>query len=85
MDSMGFFEMPEDYAANTELNKYGRFTGYIKEIVTRLIKGGSDIKNFENLDIDRGAFPDDWRSVAKRVTRLELAASITPRPIFMFF
>ena len=67
MDSMGFFEMPEDYAANTELNKYDRFTGYIKEIVTRLIKGGSDIKNFENLDIDRGAFPDDWWSVAKRV------------------
>lgn len=67
VDSMGFFEMPEDYAANTELNKYDRFTGYIKEIVTRLIKGGSDIKNFENLDIDRGAFPDDWWSVAKRV------------------
>ena len=67
VDSMGFFEMPEDYAANTELNKYNRFTGYIKEAVTRLIKGSSDIKNFENLDIDRGAFPDDWWSVAKRV------------------
>ena len=67
VDSMGFFEMPEDYAANTELNKYDRFTGYIKELITRLIKGGSDIKNFENFDIDRGAFPENWWSVAKRV------------------
>lgn len=67
VDSMGFFEMPEDFAANTELNKYDRFTGYIKETITRLIKGGSDIKNFENLDIDREAFPDNWWSVAKRV------------------
>ena len=67
VDSMGFFEMPEDYAANTELNKYDRFTGYIKELITRLIKGGSDIKNFENLDIDRGAFPENWWSVAKKV------------------
>lgn len=67
VDSMGFFEMPENYKANTELNKYDRFTGYIKEIITRLIKGESDIKNFENLDIDREAFPEDWWSIAKRV------------------
>ena len=67
VDSMGFFEMPDDYKANTELNKYDRFTGYIKETITRLIKGESDIKNFENLDIDRKAFPDNWWSVAKRV------------------
>jgi hypothetical protein len=32
-----------------------------------LIKGDPDLKNFEHLDMDREAFPDDWWSIAKRV------------------
>ena len=67
VDAMGFFEMPEDYKANTELNKYDRFTGFMKEFVTRIIKGNAEFTIFNDLDIDRDAFSNDWWNTAIKV------------------
>jgi hypothetical protein len=59
---MGIFEMPTYYKYNTNLNKYDRFSGYVEELVARLVTGEADRHPdpFGDLDVDRESFPMDW-------------------------
>ena len=62
VQAMGIFEMPAYYKYNTNLNKYDRFSGYVEELVTRLVIGeaGRRPDPFGEIDIDRENFPEDW-------------------------
>ena len=62
VQAMGIFEMPTHYKYNTNLNKYDRFSGYVEELVARLItrEAGRHPDPFGEIDIDRESFPVDW-------------------------
>lgn len=62
VQAMGIFEMPAYYKYNTNLNKYDRFSGYVEELVARLVIGaaGRHPDPFGDLDIDRKSFPIEW-------------------------
>ena len=62
VQAMGIFEMPEYYKYNTNLNKYDRFSGYVEELVARLVIGaaGRHPDPFGDIDVDRKSFPTDW-------------------------
>ena len=62
VQAMGIFEMPTYYKYNTNLNKYDRFSGYVEELVARLVTGeaGRRPDPFGDLDVDRESFPMDW-------------------------
>ena len=62
VQAMGIFEMPAYYKYNTSLNKYDRFSGYVEELVARLVVGeaGRRPDPFGDLDVDRESFPMEW-------------------------
>ena len=62
VQAMGIFEMPAYYKYNTSLNKYDRFSGYVEELVARLVIGeaGRRPDPFGDLDVDRESFPMEW-------------------------
>ena len=62
VQAMGIFEMPAYYKYNTNLNKYDRFSGYVEELVARLVIGaaGRHPDPFGEIDVDRKSFPTDW-------------------------
>ena len=62
VQAMGIFEMPAYYKYNTNLNKYDRFSGYVEELVARLVigKAGRRPDPFGALDVDRESFPMEW-------------------------
>ena len=62
VQAMGIFEMPAYYKYNTSLNKYDRFSGYVEELVARLVIGeaGRRPDPFGDLDVDRKSFPMEW-------------------------
>lgn len=62
VQAMGIFEMPAYYKYNTNLNKYDRFSGYVEELVARLVIGEADRPPdpFGDLDVDRKSFPMEW-------------------------
>ena len=70
VDAMGFFQMPRTYKAYTELNKYARFTGFLKEAVTEFIKTPEEEDvEARALDIDRELFPENWWDTAIRIAK----------------
>jgi hypothetical protein len=62
VQAMGIFEMPAYYKYNTNLNKYDRFSGYVEELVARLVTREADRHPdpFGDLDVDRESFPMEW-------------------------
>ena len=63
--AMDTFDMPKHYVANISLEKYSRFTGYIKEWIFDLINRYDPRQAFSDLDIDADSFPMNWWSIAK--------------------
>ena len=62
VQAMGIFEMPAYYKYNTNLNKYDRFSGYVEELVARLVTREADRHPdpFGDIDVDRKNFPEEW-------------------------
>ena len=69
VDVMGYFEMPNHYAANSETGKYARFTGYMKEWMTWLFTSKDNSCPFAKLGNDKDSVPQDWWNVAMKVGR----------------
>ena len=62
--AMGIFDMNEGYYVSDVLDKYVRFTGFLEERVTRMIKMTQDISPFCDLNIDRKNFDEYWWDTA---------------------
>ena len=62
VDVMGYFEMPENYKANTETGKYARFTGFLKEWMIEALTSKDS-----NLSISGDNFPENWWDVAMKI------------------
>ena len=69
VDVMGYFEMPENYKANTETGKYARFTGFLKEWMTELLTSKDANSPFAKLGYDKDNLPENWWNVAMKVGR----------------
>ena len=64
VDAMGTFEMNDGYEVSDILDKYKRFTGFLQERVTRLVKITQNISPFCDLNIPRDKFPKNWWDTA---------------------
>ena len=64
---MDVFDIPGDFKASIELNKYDRFTGYVEELIARKIKGATGFNQFNNIIINKGSFPRNWWNTAIKV------------------
>ena len=62
VDVMGYFEMPENYKANTETGKYARFTGFLKEWMIEALTSKDS-----NLPLTGRSFPENWWNVAMKI------------------
>lgn len=67
VDTMDVFEMPSDYEASKHTKAYKRFTGYVKEWLTRTLTGKENDNDFDSLEYDRGDVPKNWWDIAMKV------------------
>ena len=67
VNAMNFFDIPDHYKSSIELDKYGRFTGFLQEYVTSLFKGGRGYNDFDVFNVDKKEFPRDWWQTAIKV------------------
>lgn len=79
VDSMGYFQMPKNFSAETELNKYKRFTGFMKEYIIRMVRENERHSDLSDLDIDREAFPANWWDVAIDVAKGKKVDNAIPK------
>lgn len=79
VDSMGYFMMPKNFTADTELNKYSRFTGFMKEYVIRMVREGERNSDLNDLDLDRESFPGNWWDVAIAVAKGKNVENTIPK------
>ena len=67
VDTMDIFEMPSDYEASKHTKAYKRFTGYVKEWLTRTLKGKENDDDFNSLEFDGSELPKNWWDIAMKV------------------
>lgn len=67
VDVMGYFEMPENYAANKETGKYARFTGYLKQLITETLTSEEANLPLSGKNGNEYRFPENWWKVAMQI------------------
>ena len=60
VNAMNFFDIPDHYKSSIELDKYGRFTGFLQEY-------GRGYNDFDVFNVDKKEFPRDWWKTAIKV------------------
>lgn len=78
IDTMDIFEMPSDYEASKHTKAYKRFTGYVKEWLTRLLNGKENDDDFNSLEYDRGDVPKNWWDIAMKVGSGKMIVNTIP-------